>query len=87
MRVQVTQEDINEGLCGSAVSCAIAMALKRKTGREVRVSYDAVTVYGRDFEDRQYYRLSTPAKKFIAQFDSGERESLSPAAFNLGGMK
>lgn len=87
MIVTVTQEDIDKGICGNAVNCAIAMAVSRKTGRAVRVSYDAVTVF--DPEDRgddKYYKLSFPAKQFIAKFDRGEREKLKPVTFSLKGI-
>jgi len=86
MRVTVTQEDIDKGICGNAVSCAIAKAVSRKTKSPCRVSYDAVTVHGNGDEDIKYYRLSTPAKKFIAQFDMGNREKLKPVTFSLKGI-
>ena len=87
MRVTVTQEDIDKGICDNAVSCAIAKAVARKTGSSCRVSYDAVTVYDRNMDEKAFYKLSRPAREFIAKFDRGDRESLKPVAFNLVGIK
>ena len=88
MRVTVTQEDIDKGICDNTRSCAIAQALAKKTGKGVRVMYDEAHVYPDDDKDiTEFYRLSRPARQFILRFDSGDKNLVKPATFTLTRIK
>lgn len=73
-RVDVTAEDISEGVPKSSRKCPVAFALKRVAGRPVAVGIDTVCMRpdatgGKAMCD---YALPTIAQVFIADFDDGK---------------
>ena len=77
MKIEVTQDDIDEGVQGSMSLCPIARALKRHfpEGSSIRVGG------GRAFVDGVVYQLPHEARIFVKLFDIGWTSS--PFAFEL----
>jgi hypothetical protein len=74
MRVQVTQEDIEQGEQGSCKHCPIAIAVSRATGKKAYVGYDGIStgeLPGPMFEPRWQYETPKVARDFIVDFDYG----------------
>lgn len=66
--IEVTQEDINNGIPGESCGCPIALALKRMGCRNVEVHHEFVEFdYGTDLQVRG--SLPDIAKEFIITFD------------------
>jgi hypothetical protein len=63
--VEVTQDDIDNGVAGSHTKCPIALALRRLTGfGGATVGYTSCGPY------HERYYLPAYARKFIGAFDS-----------------
>ncbi len=87
MRIEVTQDDIDQGRPHSASSCAIALAACRALNREVgevRVGHGILLV---DRENTYPQKLSLPkeAKEFICKFD--ESSDVAPISFDAAPAK
>lgn len=81
--VEVTQEDIDKGVCDSATKCAVARAIKRLTRRQqVRVDGESAYI----FKDRYEAELPKKAQTFISKFDSDKR-TVTPFSFVLKNYK
>lgn len=80
MRIQVTQQDIDQGICGSPSRCPISRAVKRATGETDVSTGDLILFWtaGR----RVAYRTPASAASFITRFDSDL--SVAPFEFELG---
>lgn len=76
MKIQVTQEDINNGMRRNGNKCPVTLAIKRATGIALVSSGLTICVYGRR-------ELIPPVAvtEFIEQFDAGN--PVSPFEFNL----
>ena len=71
MRVEVTQEDIDNGTPRSNESCPIALAILRKRGvRWVRAARKIRVRRGR-FGDETWYEAPEEALDFMAWYDDG----------------
>ena len=66
--IDVTQEDINDGKQKSYWKCPIALALKRKTGKDYFVSY--MVSLSNDIESK-LVPIPPLAADFIRAFDAG----------------
>ena len=66
--VDVTQEDIENGVAEDCLSCPIAIALERATNKKWAVGSEEVCP--NDFIG-PVYRLPQSARRFINRFDSG----------------
>ena len=78
MKIQVTQNDIDNGATKDCECCAVALAIKRHYPKcEVTVSSDAVIITP---PYKQLY-LSLAARVFIMAFDKGY--SVKPFNFEL----
>jgi hypothetical protein len=78
MRIEVTQEDINEGCQSSCMSCPIALAIARAYGCAAEVGNVSVRVEG--FGG---FRLPQEAINFIDQFDNHGPAAVAPFSFEL----
>lgn len=83
LEIQVTAQDIKEGIPLSATRCPIARALRRVTGKiwAVHPSFNglrahALVLYG---DGPQPYDLPKTAARFITRFD----KSLNPPPFKF----
>ncbi len=77
MKIDVTAEDIKQGVKGSAMSCPIALAVQRKRGYHgATVGYSTCGAVGRG-----NWVLPKVARDFIAGFDNGRE--VAPFSFNL----
>lgn len=89
MKVQVTQDHIDNGHRNSAVSCPIALALKETPGAtNVSVGIGTASIgYGNvlryDYK-RTYYHLPWQATEFIDRFDFGD--PVQPFEFEMEPM-
>lgn len=70
MKIEVTQEDINNGKQGNATACPIALAATRAFKVSVLVGYSLLIV-GEVWRGRTY-KLSPAAYDFRRSFDVGE---------------
>lgn len=75
MSVDVTQEHIDKGMRDSCLSCPIALALKKKGDRLVRVRNTVAYVANMP------YQLPQEAIAFILDFDHGEL--VKPFSFEM----
>ena len=71
MIIEVTQEDIEKGIRMSSLSCPIALALRRTTGRDLRVGHLHIRD-GENFSNGVIAHSTWSMQKFIDHFDSGE---------------
>lgn len=82
VKIEVTQEDIDRGVCGNATRCAVARAIRRIVGkRNIEVTQNNIAVNS-DFD-------VAPPKKvrdFIDKFDANKK-SVKPFSFVLRGYK
>jgi hypothetical protein len=83
LTVAVTAADIKRGIAGSAMQCAIALALERKLGKVVLVGYKTVDINPCGPEHR--YLLSEAAQSFVRRFDK-KIQPIKPATFRLTEM-
>jgi hypothetical protein len=81
MKVDVTQEDIEQGRSGSASSCPVALAVTRATGRKCGVTQDYLYFYGSKGQLLGGLALPPYVTRAIVQFDS--TESMKPFSFKL----
>ena len=77
IRVEVTQEDIDEGMRRSSISCAIARRISAIVGRVVTVlnrpAGDSPVAYTWDDDGSiVYWELTQKAGRWIKAFDAGE---------------
>jgi hypothetical protein len=77
MKIEVTQQNINDGRKHNCTSCPIALAIYQATGEEAAVSCFR-TYLG---EDCAGIALPSSAALFIERFDAGK--SVSPFSFDL----
>jgi len=81
MRIEVTQDDIEQGIPCDSVYCPIGRAIERTTGREAGVT-DIFLRIGRHDENPHYVRPVPQAMiAFMHAFDS--RQPVEPIAFDL----
>lgn len=82
MLIKVTQEDIDGGITDDMRLCPIALAVRRIT-KEDLVEVDENTIYIETIIGRspKLYKTSKTAKKFIQDFDAGEK--VKPFSFKL----
>ncbi|HVT61862.1 MAG TPA: hypothetical protein VHD33_00030 [Legionellaceae bacterium] len=80
--IKVTQEDINNGVAGSAMSCPIARAITRRFGlkENPKVGSLVATYWTKDNELRQF-QLPYQAKEFIYNFDN--QLGVKPISFEI----
>jgi len=70
--VQVTQEDIDDGIPDNTYDCAIACAVKREfIGYTVNVGKHGMYIWPTGESELQCYALPGEASDFIGDFDSG----------------
>lgn len=67
MKIQVTQEDIDQGTPSEVCACPIALAAKRVFAHREIAVLDIVIQIG----DRWEMALPDSAQKFIEEFDNG----------------
>lgn len=78
MTIQVTQEDIDNGLRHSCGSCPVALAVNRAAGTiDSRVGVTIATVRGVD------YSLPLSARGFIISFDCAGPYMANPFTFEM----
>lgn len=77
MKIQVTQEDIDKGLCRSPAHCPVAIAIRRETGNSATVYAPVVFINGLDVVE-----LPDDASAFVNKFDRG-LELVEPFEFEL----
>jgi len=78
MKIEITEADIRNGVCGNARQCPIAKAVARNTRRR-EVTVDDIDIYIK----KDDFSFPTPkkARHFIDRFDSGL--SVKPFSFVL----
>jgi hypothetical protein len=77
-KIEVTQDDIDNGIMDHCSRCALALAIRRQTPFEVELQNDGqVDVEGR------YINLPQEAVEFERKFEDGERHLLKPFTFVL----
>lgn len=75
MKIQVTQQEIDNGTRQKASCCPVALAVSLATQRDARVTADTIR-FG-----WKVYITPEPAASFIEAFDAGE--PVSPFEFEL----
>ncbi len=78
LKVDVTQDDIDQGMPGDAMDCAVALALQRATGRAnfgVRVEEDQIVVLGESAP------LPMKIQEWMNRFDAGHEPA--PVSFTV----
>lgn len=83
LTVEVTGEDIEQGVPGDCVDCPVARALNRALGYAagtVDVDADEYWLGPQDNEGRPY-RLPAAASEFVMAFDSDE--AVAPFSFRI----
>lgn len=82
MKIQVTQEDINQGVRACTNNCAVALALKRAGFPFVQVhSKSVITKMRDDFTVAESIPLPEEVAFFIDSFDDGD--PVGPIEFEL----
>jgi hypothetical protein len=76
MKIEVTADDIAEGVPEDGIGCPIACALNRLTGDRYEVDYEEVTT-----PDGRVIDLPPEARAFIRRFDRGDE--VAPFTFEL----
>ena len=67
MKIQITQQDIDNAMKDHAFGCAIALGLKQEFAYEISVSASGCICIGKD------YYLGTPeVRRWISDFDRGK---------------
>jgi hypothetical protein len=86
MRVEITKEDIDNGIPCNNFSCPIALALKRYyPDKVISVGKLWITIEG-VYHKMRYYKNSPIVRKFINDFDDDipvEPFSFEPFSFDL----
>ena len=77
IRVQVTQEDIDQGEADNCFDCPVALALKRVTGAVIEVNNSFAIV------DGVAIRLPPTVEIWIANFDYNGPDAVKPFSFSL----
>jgi hypothetical protein len=78
MKIQVTQQDIRNGVSKSYLECPVALAVKRiYPNFSVAITDKAIWIHG------QKFMASRSVQRFIKSFDAGL--SVMPFGFNLSG--
>jgi hypothetical protein len=80
LTIEVTQEDIDNGVSKSATSCPLALAFTRKTKRVVRIG-STIQIWGKAYRGAWDYLLPRETIEFIEDFDSGK--PVKPSKFRL----
>lgn len=84
--IEVSKEDIDEGMCGLPNKCMIKLAVKRAIGGHgyVKVESSGIAITRRDdFRERAF--LPRPAQRAMVAFDN--KEPVRPFSFWLHFMK
>jgi hypothetical protein len=83
LHVEVTQDDIKNGIRRNSDCCPIALALRRASGgtNSERIDVNPRTISFWDGESRRICGTPPDARKFIADFD--DRLMVAPLAFDL----
>lgn len=87
MLIQITQEDINLGECGSCTRCPIALGTNRALREHDRVDLlSEVSAYQIELQDewenvKAEIDLPARARDFVRKFDDGE--SVQPFCFEI----
>lgn len=81
--VEITAEDIAQGIEGDCEACPVARALGRATGDGVSVDSDVIVFHGR--HARQHFSMNTPKEFaiFITRFDGFGAEHVEPFSYDL----
>lgn len=77
MKVQITEEDIRDGLRYSPRGCAVARAMRRATGREVNIAGEWYAIGGGPVDRRLPERIF----RFVRHFDAGDH--VEPCEFEV----
>lgn len=79
IKVQVTAEDIQNGLQSSPNNCPVSLACKRALKTD---NYVGVTPAYINYNDRDLH-ISRSVRKFVTAFDSGGEDAVKPFFFYL----
>ena len=76
MLVEVTQENINQGVAGNPESCPVALAMEKNGFEDVEVG-DTLMCYSQQPSSLQFYtpvciKVDSPISQWIYDFDGGE---------------
>jgi hypothetical protein len=85
VKVQVTQEDIDNGTPGKPCSCPVALAVLRAfnvSGVYISVEPVYITFQPRYLSHHEYYATPSSVASFVAMFDTGF--PVEPFEFELG---
>jgi hypothetical protein len=78
LTVDVTQDDINNGVAGDPWGCPVAMAVRRLVGEsQVEVVEDEISIGG------SIYSNPPEVKDFVFSFDTLGASSVDPMSFEL----
>ena len=80
MKIEVTQEDIDNGTAINPWTCPLALAIRRAWNDEVEVSVTDIVRIG-SFDSGEVYLLSEEAEEFRLAFDW--RKPVKPGVFHL----
>lgn len=77
MKIQITQDDIDNGVIGDSNHCPIARAFKRIGYTEVIVEQKRIYLYGDTYNSSNVYRkkyidMPENGKKFVLYYDRSE---------------
>ena len=78
MTIEVTQEDIDEGICGDPYRCPVAVALKRISGEKSMVGIGWATV------GKMGFVIPADVRAKISLFDASGK--MNPFTFNVERM-
>lgn len=80
--INVTEEDIKAGVQGHCELCAVAMAIRRATGRDEIYTYGMFVRTEKSADSRHIIgELPAVAIHFISEFDSGK--NVKPIQFEI----
>jgi hypothetical protein len=82
IKVDVTQEDIDQAVRSNSRKCAVAVALARTLPDATRISVDVQTVRFTDGRGvRRIYLTPTAPERYLISFDAGDK--IEPFSFGL----
>jgi hypothetical protein len=86
MKIQVTQEDIDQGIRGMCYACPVARAINRHLREGYFSAVGIILIEIEDAEQIQFHEIDTPeiAAEFIRRFDHlSIRCTVEPIEFDL----
>lgn len=89
IKIEVTQDNIDNGVCGSSHCCPVSMAIADATGRVASVGRESITTWENiearcsgQHPTRKIHHVPVSVSRFVSVFDNDNADP-KPFAFYL----